>query len=225
MRARMPARAGPLLLAAAALLGLLGLARCQGTQAAARASDRAAIAALQDTVTTARAQLHRERTTRDSLIRLARAATAPHVAAQAATDRAAARARAASAAARTAAADSALTLAAARAQLVVLADRIGSLEFARTAERRAAADRIERLTITITYVEQTTPTVDHLVAAQDRLIRAALRRRPWWQRALGDVCTAGLTGSGGGGGALVGGPAGAAIGAVVGYASGRLACP
>lgn len=210
------------LLVLAGILGALALARWQGARDARSA---VAIAALKDSVRVAHAQLLAERKTRDSLIAAARALDSARVAAERATDRATARARQAAAEARALLQAETIDPDTARATIATLADRIDSLIARHAAERQMSALQLGAYERTVTFVVQTTPTVDHLVAAQTRLIKAALARRPWWQRALGTVCTAGLTGTGGGGGAMVAGPAGAMVGAVAGLAVGHLACP
>lgn len=200
---------------------LLGAVRCGGRW---RAEEAAAIGALQDTVATLRAQLAREAATRDSLIRVA-AATAPqHARDTLATRRAQAALTEAIADARAIAERDSLDLDDARATIRRLADRADSLNRRITAERASSTIRIGAQERAIVHVQLTATTVDSLVAKQTALSRAALAKRPWYRRAIGEGCAAGVTGSGAAVGAVVGGPLGAGIGGAGGYVVGRLSC-
>lgn len=210
-------RLGLSLVAIAVLL--LG-ARAGGAWQAAR---RLELRALADSVRALEGALEARRAVEDSLIRAARQAE-EHQAAMLRADRAAARAISIAAAARAAAADTALELATARAQLLIAADALDSMRLAHAAERRVAVDRLVRYEGAVTYQLETRSTVDSLGALQARRAAAALRRRPLWQRALGEICGLATTGGGAGGGALVGGPAGAAAGGAIGYVAGRFGC-
>ena len=207
---------------AVALLVVLWLARQQGAAVARETARRAALA---DSVAVLLAQLAREADTLKALARENAAAAAQLATARRAADRATAQFRTVSAQARAAAASDTTDLAEARRLLVVLADRGDSLIARHAAERASASTRIARLeqTVHLTVVSRSTALA--LAEVQGRRAEAALRRRPWYQRAAGALCAAGLTGSGAGAGAAVGGPVGAAVGGISGLVAGRVACP
>lgn len=188
-------------------------------------SHRAAIAAARDTIAQLHASVRRDSIRIAALQDTVAAAVAPHESAQREMDREIARSRSFATRARAAAASDSLALEDARRLLAEGADRIDSLIRRHAAERATASTRVSALERTVAVTIQSRSTLRELAAAQGRLAEQALRRRPWYQRAAGALCAAGLTGSGAGAGAAVGGPVGAAVGGISGLVAGRVACP
>ncbi len=219
------------------ILAVAAAARCSGVADGRRARDQA----IADS--SAAAAVHEVATRRRAAIaagRLFLSTEAPHVAAQAASDRVFARNDVAIAAALevrdsvlAAAADTARALPALRAELRRAADQISVLTVALQVTRDTLLHERATATVRIAAAVDEARALWALDSAAVQLDSARVRqvdvrdrsaRRRWWQRALGGSCRAVLTVGGAGLGALAGGVGGAMMGAGAGVTVSAVAC-